>query len=149
MIVFLDIDGVTHPVSGSSPFQPDCLDALVKTFSQLDAEIVITSTWRLDRSIDELRMLLGSDIGDRIIDVTPDLDLDPFLKWPRAREVVAWLQSNRSQDVKWVAIDDEEGNYPTGHSYLSDRRTGFIESDVIPFLNYARTERACVSDFIE
>jgi len=80
MIIFLDFDGVTHPVSGSTPFQLDCLNALAKAVSQLDAEIVITSTWRLDRSIDELRALLGNDIGDRIIDATPDLDLDPFLK---------------------------------------------------------------------
>ena len=71
MVIFLDFDGVTHPVSGSAPFQSDCLDALAKAFNQLDAEIVITSTWRLDRSIDELRTLLGNDIGDRIIDVTP------------------------------------------------------------------------------
>jgi len=142
MIIFLDFDGVTHPVSGSQPFQLACLDALAETFNQLDADIVITSTWRLDRSIDELRTFLGSEIGDRVIGVTPDLDLDPFLKWPRVREVVAWLENNRSENEVWAAIDDEEGNYPAGYSYLSNRRTGFIETDVIPFIKYSESKRA-------
>ena len=138
MIVFLDFDGVTHPVSGSTPFRPDCLEALSCATSELNTHIVITSSWRLEYNLDELKLLLGDELGSRVIDVTPELDQDPFLHWPRAREVLKWLIQNRMHDKPWVAIDDEEGNYPAGYSYITDRQTGFTNRDIPLLLEHAK-----------
>jgi hypothetical protein len=142
MFVFLDFDGVTHPVSGATPFQHSCLNALELAFTRINAEIIITSTWRLDRSINEIRILLGENIGKRVIDVTPNLDLDPYIKWPRAREVIAWLDYNGMEEKTWSSIDDEAGNYPEGYSFLCNNRTGFTKSDISLFIEYTQTVKS-------
>lgn len=136
MILFLDFDGVTHPVSGSPPFKDECINALSTVVSKLDASIVITSTWRYDKTIDELRNLLGAELGERVIDITPMLDIDPFMHWPRAREVNAWINEHYSHDKPWAAIDDEEGNYPEGNCYITDRVTGFTNADIEPIIKH-------------
>jgi len=139
MILFLDFDGVTHPVSGSPPFKDECINALSVVVSKLDASIVITSTWRYDKTLDELRDLLGARLGARVIDITPMLDIDPFIHWPRAREVNEWINIHYSHDKPWAAIDDEEGNYPEGLSYITDRRLGFTNKDIDVLIKYIKT----------
>ena len=148
MILFLDFDGVTHPISGSLPFEPSCINALSTVVKQLDAKIVIASTWRYKFSLDDMQEFLGKTLAPRVIDITPDLDLDPFLQWPRAREVAAWLESNKSLDRTWVAIDDEEGNYPQGLSYLCERNKGFTNSDIAPFIKYSRLSRNKIQSYL-
>lgn len=130
MILFLDFDGVLHPITGSHPFQPACvaeLEVVIEHFPSLD--IVVTSSWREEKSMDELTALVGSVIGERIIGTTPIID-DPFLHHPRYHEVLAYLACIPESDRVWVAIDDEIGNYPPEVPVLIvDRHTGFTSED--------------------
>lgn len=53
-LLFLDFDGVLHPISGSPPLLEECLVSLSTALSCFDVEIVIASSWREERSFDEL-----------------------------------------------------------------------------------------------
>jgi len=130
MILFLDFDGVLHPVSGAPTFNPDSireLETVLQLFPTL--KIVITSSWREEKSLDEMIALLGPELGKRVIGTTPIID-DPFLHFPRYREVCAYLDTATEGDKSWVALDDEAGNYPKDIPVvLIDRRTGFTSLD--------------------
>ena len=130
MILFLDIDGVLHPTSGSKPFVPACLSVLESLVSDFpDMEIVITSSWREEKPLSELKALLGAQLGSRVIGATPIID-EPFLHHVRYHEAQAYLSQTSKPNRPWVAVDDEGGNYPE-HSpvVITDRRRGLTKDD--------------------
>lgn len=113
MILFLDIDGVLHPEPSYREDHLFChlprLEKILRDFPSV--EIVISSTWRETRTIEELRALFSEDIGKRIVGVTPfwqDLPelFDVVGNYRRQVEVEGWLrQSNRIWE-SWTALDD-------------------------------------------
>ena len=130
MILVLDIDGVLHPSSGSTPFMPACVVVLETLLSDFpDIEIVITSSWREEKPLPKLKALLGTQIGSRVIGVTPVID-EPFLHHVRFHEAQAYLAATDNPDTPWVALDDEVGNYPPDSPVvITDRRTGMTDAD--------------------
>ena len=130
MLLFLDFDGVLHPVSGTPTFNPDSMRELETVIEQFPSlKIVITSSWREEKSLDELVKLLGPGLGQRVIGTTPIID-DPFLHFPRYHEACAYLDTVTERDPIWFALDDEVGNYPLDAPVvITDRRTGFTSAD--------------------
>src|SRR5437764_815182 len=105
MILFLDFDGVLHPDPCCHQDQLFCrlplLEALLRELPSVD--IVISSNWRANRSLGELRQLFSPDIGRRIIGMTPlQPEDDPpsdLTHYPRHAEISAWLkQSSRASE---------------------------------------------------
>lgn len=89
--LFLDFDGVTHPVSANGRyFREENIQALEAALDGYDAKIVISSTWRLDKSLIEIKRLLGSKLGEKVFGITPEVE-DPFLHSPRQAEVELYL----------------------------------------------------------
>lgn len=118
MIVFLDFDGVLHPI----PTQDRnllChiprLETVLRAFPQV--QVVISSWWRASQSIHELREYFSSDIRARIIDMTPVVtEMAPgslFLASAKSRydEILQWI-SDTSYDGEWVALDDAYKEFP-------------------------------------
>lgn len=132
MIIFLDIDGVLHPNSGSALFVSSCMQVLEDILlNDLSVEIVITSSWREEKSLSEIKALLGQCIGSHVIGHTPIID-DPFLKNVRYHEVMQYLESIDNPIRRWIAIDDEPGNYPSDSPVIfTDRRKGLTPDDGI------------------
>lgn len=130
MILFLDFDGVLHPVSGSPPFHPDCMAVLSSSLSEYpDIRIVVTSSWREEKPLSELKSLLGNNLGSRVIGVTPVID-EPFMHHVRYHEVQAYLSDTSQPDIPWFALDDELGSYPeSAPVILTDRRVGLSAED--------------------
>ena len=114
-ILFLDFDGVTHP--------DPCRE--VEYFRQLPliedvlrdqwrVYIVISSSWRYNQTIDDLRERFLPDIRSRVIDVTPSVTRTDDEGWiprhllqhHREWECRKWLRQHRANDVPWIAIDD-------------------------------------------
>lgn len=101
MILFLDFDGVLHPeyVPGMTPGRHrvnldywSCLPAFEAVIRRHpNWKIVISSTWRERRSLDELRAPFSPDIAARIIGVTPKLER---CSGRRQREIEAWIRQN-------------------------------------------------------
>ena len=114
-VIFLDIDGVlnNHAALKRRPqLDSDCVAVLSTLAELIDARIVISSTWRLFHTIEELRETLGKAglfDPDRIIDMTPrllDFHGDICVSQPRGVEIQAWLSAH--PDVaRFVILDDD------------------------------------------
>ena len=109
MILFLDFDGVLHP----DPPQPDqrfrSLPRLVSVLhDHPHVEIVISSMWREQLSIDELRQFFPDDIAARIISTTPVTPkVDGYAPARREGEILDWLEAEGRTAEPWVALDDQ------------------------------------------
>ncbi|MEC5218673.1 hypothetical protein RCH09_003647 [Actimicrobium sp. GrIS 1.19] len=114
MILFLDFDGVLHLefIPGITPGRArvgeehfthlPAFEAVVRDFPGVD--IVISSTWRLRHSLDELRAFFSPDIAGRIIGVTPELPRNHPER--REGEIRQWLDGAGRTDEPFLAIDD-------------------------------------------
>jgi len=137
--LFLDLDGVTHPTSANGRyFRQENLAPLAAAIKDLDIRVVITSTWRLDKPLDELKQLLG-DIGELVVGVTPEVN-EPFTKYIRQREVELYLEQHGSNYEKWIAVDDTAAFYqPDENLILTHGITGFTASDGISLRKLIKT----------
>jgi hypothetical protein len=121
-LLFLDVDGVLHPVetdySFSSRFFSHLppLEKLLREFTSVD--IVISSDWRLAESIEQLQRYFSADIRHRIIGATPQIDPNAAVQHRRQLEIQAWLDGNGRSDAKWVAIDDWPSSFEAGFTRL-------------------------------
>lgn len=109
-VVFLDFDGVLNTPTrwGQNPPESALEPALVRRVSRFcdraGACVVVSSTWRIDHSVERLRGFLataGFARTERIIDVTPD-----FCGRPRQDEILAWLEQTSTSSA-WVILDDD------------------------------------------
>jgi hypothetical protein len=121
-LLFLDIDGVLHPVgvdySFSSRFFNHLprLEALLREFESVD--VVISSDWRLAESIEQLQRYFSADIRHRIIGATPQIGPSVGFSNRRQLEIQAWLDGNGRSDAEWVALDDWPSNFEAGFARL-------------------------------
>jgi hypothetical protein len=109
-IVFLDIEGVLNTkqfLKGGNDFQV-CDPKNVRNFNKLikkfdDVKVVISSSWRIGRSFDELITILrDNDINGEIIDTTPEMS--GKVGATRSGEIQAWL--NNHDIDNFVILDD-------------------------------------------
>lgn len=128
-ILFLDIDGVLHG-------DADALLARVPDFAHClqrmpQLEIVVSSTWREDMSLAQLRAKLGDALAARIVDVTPVHD-DGLDAGGRQREIMAWLaaQGLHAGNARWLALDDWPPFFEPGWPalLLTDPALGFQDA---------------------
>jgi hypothetical protein len=113
MMLFLDFDGVLHPHISYDPalllMHRPALEAVLRACPKV--EVVISSTWRVTRTLTDLRTLFSDDIASRIIGVTPQWqDVqgdDDFGTYVRQSEIEAWLRANCRPWGEWVAVDDQ------------------------------------------
>jgi hypothetical protein len=112
LILFLDFDGVLHP--------DPCFDAL-RLFEQVprleavlaefpETDLVLSTNWRTDRTLTQLREFLGSAIATRVVGATPYFGSFAaparLLPYHRHAECVQWLLENDAEDQAWIALDD-------------------------------------------
>lgn len=114
IVLFLDFDGVSHP-------EPCLKSQLFCYMSRIEevlreypmVEIVISSSWRDEYSLEQLRAFFAPDMGERVVGATPSFK-NPSSTWlpgqvpefERQWEIEIWLKGNRSWDTPWLAIDD-------------------------------------------
>lgn len=118
MIIFLDFDGVLHPVpnNGSSDF------SLLPMFeswlrNHTDVRIVISSSWREIMSLDVLKAIFSADLQDRIIDKCPTVEFIGQQNYWRYLEIIQWIEIN-NYSGKWLALDDMESAFPKNFKQL-------------------------------
>lgn len=138
-VLFLDFDGVMvtdryqeQLMATNSPlrdeyrarFDPICVENLRRIIDSTDAEIVVTSTWKMEMGLDGMqRMWEARHLPGRVIGVTPEID--PI---HRGNEVQAWLDAY-DEGCRYAIIDDcpildffrEE---QLQHLFKVDERTG-------------------------
>jgi hypothetical protein len=128
ILVFLDFDGVMHPVGceRSHHFcQRDLFEEVIREHPEV--RIVISSTWRTAYPMAEIKRFFSPDIADRIIGKTPTHEDDE--EHIRYREIRALLQNPKVAGADWIAIDDSELDFPDGcpNLLLCDSNRGFDE----------------------
>jgi hypothetical protein len=98
MILFLDFDGVLHPepIRGRSFQHLAALAAALAPYP--DVCIVVSSSWRERRTLDDLRRYLP-DVAERVVGATPVVPGNS-----RQREIEAWLAESPTE--RWLALDD-------------------------------------------
>lgn len=110
VILFLDFDGVTHhyfPVSdvkeeeNSYFFFLKNIENIIRDFNNIfDIKIVISSSWRKRKTIEEMRDYFSEDIKEKVISATPVID-----EYKRFEEFTQWIQDNNFSG-EWFALDD-------------------------------------------
>ncbi|HWV19317.1 MAG TPA: HAD domain-containing protein [Rhodocyclaceae bacterium] len=135
MILFLDFDGVLHPVGGKAEVFC-CVPKLWQLLRACpEAQVVFSTSWRetysMDLLVDFATSNGGEDLVHRFIGSTPVPEWSEDDPVNRLSECEAWLQENGHTASPWLAIDDNgEWFYGCPNLYLVDHATGLQESDV-------------------
>lgn len=113
LILFLDFDGVLHPDYETYDL-PDCqmfcrlpqLERILRDFPNVD--LVISSMWRYQFTLDQLRARFSPDIALRIIGKLPLSEYfdSSYVRARREREITSWLIDAERTAESWVALDD-------------------------------------------
>lgn len=148
-IIFLDIDGVLNSqlwyirTKGSrerDDLDNEAIGFLNDLIEKTGAKVVVTSTWRLGRTIDELQEILTRNgFTGEVIDKTKDLrignDGDSIL---RGNEILQWIKSHPEiigcyySDYKNYVIFDDDSDM------LYWQRNNFIHID--PYVGLTPTD---------
>lgn len=120
-IIFLDIDGVMNneiDYNEDEMKTPDdmisrrCVENLNELIENTGAKVVISSTWRHGRTVEQLQQILNKFgfVGE-VIDKTPSLPGDYTV---RGNEILKWMKDNKeiigeyhSDFTKYVIFDDD------------------------------------------
>jgi hypothetical protein len=106
-VLFLDFDDVLNTattLARGELFEGTNIDALNAVIDQTDVAIVVTSTWRLGATGEELEELLvnaGVHTRGRVVGATPFLN-----DRTRGAEISAWLQQSPQPVESFVILDD-------------------------------------------
>lgn len=152
-VLFLDFDGVmvtdryqAQLTAINSPlrdeygakFDPVCVENLRHIIDSTDADIVVTSTWKMEMGLDGiLQMWDARQLPGKVIGVTPDID--PI---HRGNEITAWLDAC-GEECRYAIIDDcpildffnEE---QLQHLFKVDERTGLDEETMNKIIEHLR-----------
>ena len=154
-VIFLDIDGVLWTVAGDQLAQknkirhPDhreldptrviLLENLINYYP--DLRVVVSSTWRLGRSIPELQKILGPVIGPRIIGKTISMRAKDNRSVQRGREIQHWLDNTTEKVTDYIILDDDaDMQGVAAHWFKCNAYDG------MSFLTYARINEYLKSD---
>jgi hypothetical protein len=136
MILFLDFDGVLHedPCFDEARLfarAPELAQAL-EPFPEL--RIVLSTSWRSQRTLDEMAQPLPDGLRQRVIDATPlviSSDSPAALRpYRRHAECACWLRSQGHEGTPWVALDDRASLFAPHceQLILCDSNVGFVDA---------------------
>jgi hypothetical protein len=141
-VIFLDFDGVLNVATDAiddsrelwtaSWLETPLVQRLAALVAATGANVVISSTWRRRRSINELRDILAAHgYEGGILDVTPRHARPPEgERLVRAAEIGAWLHGH-PEATSFVIIDDEEDFGPLASKHVRvDPSVGLTDADV-------------------
>lgn len=132
-------DGVQlHVDEHGVKFDPVCVECLRQIIDSTDADIVVTSTWKMERGLDGMqRMWQARHLPGEVIGVAPDID--PI---HRGNEIDAWLDAQTGA-VRYAIIDDcpfqeffREEQLP--FLFKVDERTGLDEETTKKVIKHLR-----------
>ena len=115
--LFLDFDGVLHPQYDGEPTPKEVCFCHLPRFEAVmrrhpGVQIVISSTWRQQFGMLQLRAFFSADIAHRIMGITPTYPADgPPRMHIREWEILEWLQQHHASNRPWVALDDSQGDF--------------------------------------
>jgi hypothetical protein len=128
-IVFMDIDGVARPSILPNNYQinSECLKWINAALNHLDAQVVISSDWRLIYPISYFNNIFNG----RVVGATSDLAHDyrgPHVRW---HEIGSYRKKNDCASSPYLIFDDRSEYFPVDldQLILCDSLTGFTVSE--------------------
>lgn len=124
LYLFLDFDGVLHEdpaeflVEIKEPFVhvPEFEKWLRQADPNSRVGIVISSMWRKEENLEQLKAHFSPHVAEQIIGVTPDLPI-PSMGWGgtdsrghRQTEIEIWMAHN-APGASWIALDDRKDGF--------------------------------------
>jgi hypothetical protein len=103
--LFLDFDGVLHPSISEDFFTRN--DLLWSAIQDTPPRIVVSSSWRFQHTLKQLKQLLGPDIGQHVIGTTGKALIG---KHARFEEINHWIFLHRC--ASWIILDDSRYEFP-------------------------------------
>jgi hypothetical protein len=98
-VIFTDIDGVLNTIHRNE-WNKNSIDLYNKLVSEFNLEAVITSTWRLNHTIEQMRTIfMERGVCVKIVDFCP-----VFPQGGKGAEIKDWLNSNGVG--KFIILDD-------------------------------------------
>jgi hypothetical protein len=148
-VVFLDFDGVLNSdaffARRQNRYRPEELDEdavarLATLVARTGAVVVVSSTWRLGYSLEDLRRILAKHgFAEEVAGVTPVIEHEEerFVRQtPRGLEIQAWLDAQPEPPEAFVILDDQ-----ADMEHLADR---LVQTDLATGLEDAHVEAAVV-----
>lgn len=130
-ILFLDFDGVLHPDPPNVEFPLWSRSELLQEWldRHADIDVVVSSTWRNTRTLEEIQCLLPPGLARRIVGVTPKNEDENYT---RQVECESWMRQHRDPWVQWIALDDRSWNFRPFEKrlVLTNRATGLVSEDL-------------------
>jgi hypothetical protein len=143
-ILFVDIDGVLNTRNHlrrqklqngfctKLDWCPAAVNNLRRLCDMVDGHIVVSSSWRHDHTLDELREIFRNNGLDeeRVIGVTPSTaEQTGNENYCRGHEIAAWLRENPAEN--YLILDDDATMLPHQEERLikTDIESGFAELD--------------------
>lgn len=128
-VVFLDFDGVLNrgydkvrgAPSGFDYSVSSCVLALNALTRAMDARIVVSSSWRLQHSLDELRAVLRLwGVEAPVLDVTPDLEDASGFPAARICEIRSFLDLCSEPIESFAVLDDQDIRLDINNEIVKD-----------------------------
>lgn len=144
MILFLDFDGVLHPdpcpEAGRLFEHAPRLEQVLSDFPEVC--VVLSTSWRTVRTIDDLVANLPAGLRLRVVGVTPTLaNFQPpahLVPYPRHAECVRWMQQRGQVERDWLALDDRSYWFAPYCENLIECHPGRgLTDDVVAYLRSA------------
>jgi HAD domain in Swiss Army Knife RNA repair proteins len=126
-ILFLDFDGVLHNTNSSNEKIFNKLGLLVEALKEKPCPIVVSSSWRFQYTLDQLKNFL-QPLSGLIINTTGA----PYVgRFPRYNEIKEYLKEHEPL-ADWRALDDSflEFPKPCPELILCKAKTGITHNEI-------------------
>lgn len=152
-LLFLDFDGVLnsqryfdeHPNARSDydMIDRDAVALLSGLVDKSQCQVVISSSWRIGRTVNELRRILlhrGFNFPERVIGKTPTVDDERRTGFspPRGYEIAKFIADKKFKGAYAILDDDSDMDGVEAHFVQTDRKTGLTSADVEACLRLLR-----------
>jgi len=151
LTVFVDIDGVLNTEahlrrqtretgeSTNRNWCPLAMAHLKLVVEYYNGQIVVSSTWRYDKSLEQLKALFEENglPPHYVVDVTPSLIHNTSGPVTRGDEIRAWIDENLEQkqirSLRTIILDDvDDGLTPFGDRFIRcDPKIGFADKEKV------------------
>ncbi len=170
--IFLDFDGVLNSENNFSKlqqqglpfadmygylFDSSAVECLRKIIEQTNAEIVVSSTWRIEGLQHLQTMWEERNLPGKLHSVTPfcqlpfidiDMDIDELLEkgkiscGSRGTEIAEWLSTKSPREYTYVILDDLNDMLPEQkeHFVQIDPKTGITEKNIPEIIEILQTK---------
>jgi len=107
--LFLDFDGVLHPSLCNDKDKFSNAKLLEEALSPSSCQIIISSSWRFQFTLDQLKKVLPKTVSNLVTDTTGEAITGQYARY---NEIKHWLESKQKPFADWMAIDDAINEFP-------------------------------------